>query len=227
MRCQGKPWRFVIIRLSVAISIGAATTYGIAWLSVLFADPYSSLAGAVWTDGTYFWGVSRGDAIGATAITTWRARIPGPSSSSHVGEIRPLDLLPSWHILNRRFPDDEEGLDIQGKKRWIDARGWPWRALWCEYDYVGGPAVRGGMPLFDMPPWDFYGFLAPRALPWRPIWPGFAADVGTFAGAAAGLLLLPRALIRARRRRRGHCVDCAYPLLNAVVCPECGRGPGQ
>lgn len=61
------------------------------------------------------------------------------------------------------------------------------------------------------------------ALPYRPIWPGLAADTSVYAVLylvfRAGLLAL-RGVIR---RSRGLCPDCAYPLGEYDRCPECGR----
>jgi hypothetical protein len=70
----------------------------------------------------------------------------------------------------------------------------------------------------------------PRALPLRPLWPGFV--VNTLLAAAAGWLVLT-ALGSARwhwRRRRGHCAYCGYSrrgLAPNAVCPECGTNPRQ
>jgi hypothetical protein len=61
-----------------------------------------------------------------------------------------------------------------------------------------------------------------RRLPLMPLWPGFA-----FSTCAYGVLSLLAitgiaALRRARRRVRGLCVACVYPLGAAARCSECG-----
>jgi len=71
------------------------------------------------------------------------------------------------------------------------------------------------------------------------LWPGFLHNALTLAALALFLLSLtwiPRdtlGLIRSRRRARGLCTHCRYPVrgLDTPVCPECGRpipqrGPG-
>ena len=63
-----------------------------------------------------------------------------------------------------------------------------------------------------------------KALPLRPIWPGFAINTVFYA---AILWLLAFGLFAARRvirRKRGLCLKCGYDLRGAEheVCPECG-----
>jgi hypothetical protein len=65
-----------------------------------------------------------------------------------------------------------------------------------------------------------------RALPLRPIWPGFAINT-MFYAAILWLLfaaLHPGGFVRRRiRARRGQCPACAYPVGASNVCTECGR----
>lgn len=62
------------------------------------------------------------------------------------------------------------------------------------------------------------------ALPFEPLWPGFALNTVFYAVVVWALwsaLLAVRGVIRQRRRR---CVRCGYDLRGAVhdACPECG-----
>ncbi|MCC6675791.1 MAG: hypothetical protein IT436_01480 [Phycisphaerales bacterium] len=64
-----------------------------------------------------------------------------------------------------------------------------------------------------------------------PRWPGYLHNTLTLAGLALFLFSLtwiPRETIgriRARRRARGLCMHCCYPVsgVDSPVCPECGR----
>jgi hypothetical protein len=60
-----------------------------------------------------------------------------------------------------------------------------------------------------------------RRIPLVPL-PGLVVDA-MFWGAALWLFLgAPGALRRPRRRRRGLCERCAYPIADLANCPECG-----
>lgn len=69
-----------------------------------------------------------------------------------------------------------------------------------------------------------------RALPLRPLWPGFAINTIFYAAIAwAGWMLCyaaPFALRRRLRIRRGQCTACGYSLRGrenvSDICPECG-----
>ena len=67
-----------------------------------------------------------------------------------------------------------------------------------------------------------------RALPLRPIWPGFG--VNTLFYAAVLWLLIPGSFVLRRfiRVSRGLCPACAYPMGESAVCSECGKAlPGR
>lgn len=65
------------------------------------------------------------------------------------------------------------------------------------------------------------------AIPFRPIWPGFAINTIFYAAIFAILWLLTLSPFTARRiirHRRGHCIKCGYDLRGSSGggCPECG-----
>ncbi len=67
-----------------------------------------------------------------------------------------------------------------------------------------------------------------RALPLRPIWPGFAVNTAFYAALLWLLIPGPFALRRFLRLKRGQCFACGYDLGHAehAACPECGAsGP--
>jgi len=61
-----------------------------------------------------------------------------------------------------------------------------------------------------------------RALPLRPLWPGFAINTVFYAGVLWVLWATPFALRRMIRHRRGRCAQCGYPIGQSPVCTECG-----
>ncbi|HYF13522.1 MAG TPA: hypothetical protein VD971_00470 [Phycisphaerales bacterium] len=66
----------------------------------------------------------------------------------------------------------------------------------------------------------------PLILPLRPMWPGFAVNTLLYAAAIGGACAAWRSVRAWRRRTRGLCARCAYPVVpsGAVsACPECGE----
>ena len=66
------------------------------------------------------------------------------------------------------------------------------------------------------------------ALPLRPLWLGFAGDVGFYGILLAAVVRGSAALRSWRRARSGQCGYCGYDrrgLALEAACPECGR-PG-
>ncbi|MFO0830211.1 MAG: hypothetical protein U0637_00070 [Phycisphaerales bacterium] len=60
------------------------------------------------------------------------------------------------------------------------------------------------------------------SLPLQPSWPGLLADIACWSAVAAAPLLAWPALVTRRRRAKGMCPACAYPLPPGRACPECG-----
>lgn len=82
---------------------------------------------------------------------------------------------------------------------------------------------RGGMEWgWPLPPLVNRGF-AMRRLAFVPIWPGFAVNTVLYALIAWSIGSGTVRLRRARRRRRGRCVACAYDVSDLDTCPECGK----
>lgn len=138
---------------------------------------------------------------------------PPPGSWMHV-ETRFRDSDSAWWYFPRSF---ERVLRIYSYGR-------PWRSLRmslvedgkeCLWEgAIGVPDLDGGM----------------ISLPLRPVWPGFAANVGILGLLGVCIVRGPGALRKYMRRRNGLCDICGYDLCGLPVgafCPECGhRGPG-
>ena len=133
-----------------------------------------------------------------------------------------LHTLPSWVSINeftRREPTIVT-LELE------DARGWPMLALRCRIvpqrpSWRSVDEVQGGLalsPRKQVYPW--FGF---RALPFHPIWHGFAINTLLYATILWFLIPGPFALRRFLRMRRGLCPACAYPMGESAVCSECGE----
>ncbi len=70
---------------------------------------------------------------------------------------------------------------------------------------------------------DTLGLYARIVFPVLPIWPGFAINTMFYGGVPWLLVCGPFEFRRYRRRKRGLCVHCAYPIGMSDVCTECGR----
>jgi hypothetical protein len=104
---------------------------------------------------------------------------------------------------------------------WCFASGWPLLAVSCDIDDVRGR--RGG---WRINPGLKVGTArgVPRAIAWRPMWPGFVINSAAFAAMWWMILLAATGLTQASRRRRGRCTRCGYDLRGSIEarCPECG-----
>jgi hypothetical protein len=61
-----------------------------------------------------------------------------------------------------------------------------------------------------------------RALPWRPIWGGLAANTAIYGVVFALCCWLAPWSVRARRVASRRCAECGYPVGSGSRCAECG-----
>jgi hypothetical protein len=111
----------------------------------------------------------------------------------------------------------------------LAAFGWPALSMCAAYRQqhpdgeaeASGPIVvqgRSGIPLAE----SSQITQPPRALPLRPIWPGFIADSVLYAVILGVLWFGPHAIRRSVRIRRRRCPACGHPVGTTSRCAECG-----
>lgn len=95
--------------------------------------------------------------------------------------------------------------------------GWPWHAAYgLRFRGRGQPDLQSG--LIDLP----LG-RAGDVLPWRPLWGGLAGNALVYATLVLAAFAAFRLARSIRRRKRGQCPACGYPLDGDMErCPECG-----
>ncbi len=116
-------------------------------------------------------------------------------------------------------------------------QGWPFRAL-VRYDaskYTPNGTRTGSSGWIELklptlhagltvPPQWLPALLTPdRPLPIKPLWPGFVANTIVWGSIPCTFMVAAGHLQRRRRARRGLCVQCAYPIADLKICPECGK----
>lgn len=189
------------------------------------------------------------------SVTTWLmfdasdhnarvAHLLGVTTPSRPTGPRLEDSLRGWeravawsHFLAKaRLPFRPGGVSTTAR---IEARGWPCRALFCEYtmgfhnpyswDVLGGAFTLRSRYARSSPMNTF----VPNTLPYYPIWTGLLANIA-FWSLAVAPLVFAMPYLRARLRRvfqrppPGICAACGYDLSglpNGAPCPECGVAP--
>ena len=105
------------------------------------------------------------------------------------------------------------------------ASGWPARSMSGELWETQGKGTSPRWPWRRAVVVERYGWFA---IPFRPIWPGFAANTVFYATVLWLLIPGPFALRTFIRVKRGLCPACAYPTGQSDACSECGKPlPGR
>ena len=197
--------------------VGSASTFATAWLLALVEMPERHSA-FLSHDLEVLWQVNQRTGVGSTD-TEWFPVASMPVAAA--AEDAPFELR------RRRRLSREPHVDASDRPRMSleYARGWPARALWCEYV---PDAARPG---------QWHGAISLRApttfpptaqqltaLPFRPIWSSLVVDTAFYATLCGTLMFVGSGFRKAARRRRGACVGCGYDLRGGPrLCPECGR----
>lgn len=147
-------------------------------------------------------------------------------------------ILPSWSKCAGGLPyltfERQYGNNFTSYREL--ATGWPWCSFRGEYFHapqwaaptssIEFPYVKGVVIL----PAGWTRDESRFALPFIPVWPGFAMNTVLFAIPGALLVLstrIPGMLIRSRRRHAGRCSKCGYPAGTSLNCTECGQPNGM
>jgi hypothetical protein len=243
-----------ILRIAICLILGAATTVAVAWgfTAVTLDDSSESVIlgfddspihayideqtvearcfvarrtlGSLWIDGIF-----------TSDLSERLHNLDMPADQAlQLARDRTVFETPSWSVLRNRATCGE--LD---QTRAADrAFGWPALSLQTSFvaQQISGGAVTiqwiGGIPMREGEPMDFgargRGMAPhpgePKALPLRPIWPGFLIDILIYAAIWAGLFFGFTSAKRFIRTRCGRCPRCAYDLRGdlAAGCSECG-----
>jgi len=213
-------FRFLTNRLLLLLIAGAAMNIAVCWgIAVVQAPRSTASARSIPLEEAESMWVS-------SSARSWA------SNDVPIGEVGG-DRLRRWQVVMKPLrpaasvrdstikPTDEFGVVIESQY------GWPWAALRSTATLRLGPqsliAVEHGRWIGTQD--ELLRRHDLRALAWGPMWAGFAANTGVFAVAALGLLWIPLAMRRRRRRQEGRCVRCGYDLRGGVgdtKCPECG-----
>jgi hypothetical protein len=226
--------RKIITRVIVFLLLGAIVNVAVAWGCAYWLSPPTDLR-SVWI-GFVPLDVPVWQCIGWQRTGTARVMSrPFEDADADVRDIHAImksmplsdDPVPDWsRIVETRFHPRINNPRVLVE----DARGWPLMAMMCEFgrssyllDVLGVQVERySGIALPDGTA-DIMDGDRHRALPLRPIWPGFAINALFYAGILWLLFVAPFALRRRRRIKRGLCPACAYPVGNSDVCTECGK----
>ena len=230
----GPAMRRVVLILLLLLA-GAVVNIAVAWGCALWVDPTQvddPPVGLIVTDAES-WEVMKCERPGLTALaTTWAKSASEHTTPPGVYLTHPRSLIPSWGQLGA--PSSEFRVaNVRPGQLLIEYRdvigaGWPMRSMWHEplctigdRDHRRVLPSQGGYIRTSLPSWRGM-FL--RAIPLRPVWPGFAVNTIFYAAILWLLICGPFALRRLIRRRRGLCPACGYDMTHAEheSCPECG-----
>ncbi len=251
--------RLALVML-VALVVGAIINVGVAWSLSLLIDPFSTTfddPGTRWgqrlSEQGRQWNATSFSRRGALRLSAHTGPVrEGDKDQSE----DPAELLPRWWRAGRFIdaPSEEIWAKLAENAVWqlsldemiqfqshAEARGWPLVSMWYEPHHTDRPSspglmdVAGGIEV-PLDPWidpiPFGGVDQPRTLPLRVIWSRFAINTILYAALVWAAVVMPSALRRRLRRRRGLCPACGYNLrghteTSEMVCPECGVNCGR
>ncbi len=217
----------ILWRAASAVGLGSLTTVAVAWGCTLWTDVG---AGRTWTE------VYRARAASDRFVFVQQSVAFGAAHLQQQDE--PLGTfmraMPWTGIQSQKLSPDGSLVVTN-----VDARGWPFTALRCQFDRLVDrrtgrgriERIRYGLLLASAASSTAGPLRSAKVLPLAPISLGFAADSVFYGGAWFGLLILgavPRWLRGLGRRRRGECEHCGYDLRGSQhsCCPECGAVSG-
>ena len=233
-----------IFKLCVFLLLGAIVNVAVAWgcaLSIRPPKPFflrpSGFAdgGVLEVEGSHtWWYVQRICKPGVCwVVSEWYDHDGGGAGGSgtivlmvlegYFPDNRPDPLIPWW--ATNLWPPVSPASSQHSHQRLAFGCGWPMIGLWMRAS-SDSPMEQKTIPIrywhaILIDPLDLN--QPSRALPLRPLWPGFAINT-MFYGAILWLLFAAPGSVRRRiRARRGQCPACAYPVGSSDVCTECGK----
>jgi len=216
-----------LVRISVCLFLGTITTVAVAWGSACFMlvnqefDEHDCVEAREW-GADQDWSIAREDRLGATYVGS--LRIATKYEKIRRTDPSPRELLPHWAPLDQPLSDFTSGA-ASSEIRHLEARGWPFRAVWYEAGRVLDASRRfGAAGGILLPPSARSIGQYERALPLRPIWSGFLINTLFYAPIWFGLFFGFTRAKRFVRTQRGRCPRCGYDLRGQMHtgCPECG-----
>ena len=192
-----------LLTVAIFLLLGAVVNAFVAWGAALRADYLWEWTTAEWVFGNDQW---HGSDPGRFELRPDAAFIATDSCVE-------ATKLVQYHIL----PDDPGAFGLSVRAGW-PALGFTGEMWASAKDGWQNRFVSGAVDLETPGPGSRW-----RLIPWRPLWPGFAANTMLYA---AMLWLLARAWSWIRqylRARRGLCPGCGYPAGSSPVCTECGH----
>jgi hypothetical protein len=218
---------FARVRLSAMCMVaGAAMTIALSWLCALAGPRLFDRS-----EATTVWSMTAGPAgRGSHVWSFWVEQRPGAVQVQRLlmpdNPAMVRHAPPAWSAASDP-PSDEPGSGLFIALE--DARGWPAPAMWRET--VLETVEQGEYKWTTR--WALVvnpdaGARDQLAIPFQPLWRGFAINTMFYGALALLLVVVPRSLGRARRRRRGGCEFCGYDLRHGAHarCPECGATAG-
>ena len=231
----------IAIKLVVFLLLGAVVNVGVAWGCAYWIELDSdkqkndnfNYPGLPFGDpeGKRFFGYVAHRAKGMGVHRVSLTRSFAFSGGRTKGTISFVEIIPQW---------GEQFLDIpELSGRDAEFAGWPMRSLTCHtaqgalvwtgfsyeaYGRTSGEVIRDGISISSEPV-RYSRSRSWRALPLRPILPGFLINTLFYAVIVWLLWSAPFTTRRIMRKRRGRCVRCGYDLRHVEhdVCPECGH----
>lgn len=230
----------------MSIAAACALSIGVAWASalliplgtpVMFASGRSEFT----SQDARRW---KGRTFNRVAVQSWSIDADRWIPDSTLQECWAASARAAFAAAAPRWPAPFQTASVERATRelplWAgvvqDARGWPFRALRCEwhFDAAGASAsegrsiprstgVTGGIELAAVPVTMSPYFIV-RALPLAPIWPGLIGDTAVFTPVLWVLTGGIGSTRRLLRLRGNHCPSCGYSLAGQISpgCPECG-----
>ncbi len=189
-------WKWVR-RIALCLVLGAVINVGVAW-------------------GCAAWSPMKSQRYIERYLPKGSADLPGWAA-----------VEPPWFMANMSHL--ENGL---GRDRWSQASmasGGPWRRILDTH--VAGLPMRSlrGVELFrdehnlrNHVEWRWAIRIDDGVLPYQPMLLGFTLNTLIYGAFALPLTLLPSAIRRRRRARKGLCTTCGYDIAGLATCPECG-----